>query len=60
MTTINVSGESAPYVSKGLKFLTLADWKSNYRDSENADDADGQVMENLDMLSNLQIVESLD
>ena len=43
MTTINVSGESAPYVSKGLKFLTLADWKSNYRDSENADDADGQV-----------------
>jgi hypothetical protein len=43
MTTINVAGESAPYVSQGLKFLTLADWKSNYRDSENADDADGQV-----------------
>ena len=42
ITTINVSGESAPYVSKGLKFMTLADWKRYYRDSENADDADTQ------------------
>ena len=42
VTTINVSGESAPYVSKGLKFMTLADWKRYYRDSENADDADTQ------------------
>ena len=39
LTTINVSGESSPYVSKGLKFLNLADWKRYYRDSENADDA---------------------
>jgi len=39
ITTINVSGESSPYVSKGLKFLTLDDWKRYYRDSENADDA---------------------
>ena len=39
ITTINVSGESSPYVSKGLKFLTLADWRRYYRDSENADDA---------------------
>ena len=39
LTTINVSGESSPYVSKGLKFLTLDDWKRYYRDSENADDA---------------------
>ena len=43
ITTINVSGESAPYVSKGLKFLSLADWKRHYRDSENADDADTQA-----------------
>ena len=43
MTTINVSGESAPYVSKGLQFLTLADWKRYHRDTENADDADTQA-----------------
>ena len=42
VTTINVSGESAPHVSKGLKFMTLADWKRYYRDAENADDADSQ------------------
>ena len=42
ITTINVSGESSPYVSKGLKFLNLADWKRYYRDSENADDANSK------------------
>jgi hypothetical protein len=42
ITTINVSGESAPYVSKGLEFLTLEDWNRYLRDSENADDADSQ------------------
>ena len=42
LTTISVSGESAPYVSKGLKFLSLADWKRYYRDSENEDDANAQ------------------
>ncbi len=42
ITTINVSGESAPYTSTGLKYLTLADWKRYYRDAENADDADTQ------------------
>ncbi len=42
LTTINVSGESAPYVSKGLSFLTLEDWTRYYRDSENADDSDSQ------------------
>jgi hypothetical protein len=42
VTTINVSGESAPYVSQGLKFLTLADWKRYRRDNENADDAESQ------------------
>ena len=43
ITTISVSGESAPYVSKGLKFITLSDWRRYLRDSENADDADTQV-----------------
>tara|TARA_B100001059_G_C17809587_1_gene571425 strand:- start:1436 stop:2203 length:768 start_codon:yes stop_codon:yes gene_type:complete len=42
VTTINVSGESAPYVSQGLKFLTLADWKRYRRDNENIDDAESQ------------------
>jgi len=42
LTTINVSGESAPFVSKGLSFLTLTDWTRYYRDSENADDSDSQ------------------
>ena len=34
ITTISVSGESAPYVSRGLKFLTLTDWRRYLRDSE--------------------------
>ena len=42
LTTINVDGETAPFVSRGLKFITLADWKRYYRDNENADDADSQ------------------
>jgi len=42
ITTINVSGESAPFTSTGLKYLTLTDWKRYYRDAENADDADSQ------------------
>ena len=42
LTTIGVSGEAAPFVSKGLQFITLADWKRYIRDSENADDADTQ------------------
>jgi len=41
LTTINVSGETTPFVSRGLKFLTLADWKRYYRDAENSDDAEG-------------------
>jgi|TARA_Y100000033_G_scaffold22166_1_gene20902 hypothetical protein len=43
ITTINVSGESAPYVSKGLKFISLTDWRRYLRDSENSDDADAQT-----------------
>lgn len=43
ITTINVSGESAPYVSKGLRFLTLDDWTRYYRDAENEDDANAEA-----------------
>ena len=42
ITTINVSGESAPYTSTGLKYLTLTYWNRYYRDAENADDANTQ------------------
>ena len=42
ITTISVSGESAPYVSKGLRYINLADWRRYLRDNENADDADTQ------------------
>ena len=43
ITTINVSGETAPFVSKSLKFTTLDEWTRYYRDSENEDDATDQV-----------------
>jgi hypothetical protein len=43
ITTISVSGETAPYVSKGLKFINLSDWRRYLRDSENSDDADAQT-----------------
>ena len=43
ITTIGVSGESVPYVSRGLKFISLADWRRYLRDSENSDDADTQT-----------------
>ncbi len=42
ITTIGVSGESAPFVSRGLKFMSLSDWRRYRRDRENADDADTQ------------------
>ena len=42
LTTINVSGETTPYVSQGLKFITLDDWTRYLRDAENNDDADTQ------------------
>ena len=41
-TTINVSGESSPYVSKGLRYISLDEWTRYFRDSENQDDADSQ------------------
>jgi len=43
ITTINVSGESAPYVSNGLKHINLEEWKRFLRDAENSDDANTQA-----------------
>ena len=42
LTTVGVSGESSPYVSRNLKYVTLADWKNYRREAENIDDADSQ------------------
>ena len=42
LTTISVSGESAPYVSSNLSFVTTEEWKDHLREGENADDADTQ------------------
>jgi hypothetical protein len=43
LTTIGVSGASAPYTSKNLRFATLEDWKDFRREAENVDDADSQT-----------------
>jgi len=40
LTTVGVSGETAPYVSKNLRFITLEQWKDYHRAEENADDAE--------------------
>lgn len=40
ITTVGVSGESAPYVSKNLTYITMDTWKDFRRTTENADDAD--------------------
>ena len=37
---MGVSGESAPFVSKNLEYITIDTWKDFRRTSENADDAD--------------------
>ena len=42
LTTIGVSGETTPYTSRGLTFITLDDWTRYLRDAENDDDADTQ------------------
>jgi hypothetical protein len=42
ITTIGVAGETAPYTSENLKFLTIEEWKDYYRLAENTDDADSQ------------------
>ena len=43
LTTVSVSGESAPYVSKNLRFVTIEKSKDFRRARENADDADQAV-----------------
>ena len=43
LTTVGVSGESAPYVARNLTFITTEKWKDFRRPQENADDADGAV-----------------
>ena len=43
LTTVDVAGEAAPYVSKNLRFATTEDWKDFRRTHENADDADQAV-----------------
>ena len=42
LTTIGVSGESSPYTSRNLKFVTTEEWKDHLREQENIDDADTQ------------------
>jgi len=42
LTTINVSGESAPFVSTGLRYISLDEWTRYFRDNENQDDANTQ------------------
>jgi len=40
LTTVGVSGESAPYTIRNLRFTTIEEWKDFYRARENADDAE--------------------
>jgi len=42
LTTVGVSGETAPYDDGNLRFMTLENWKDFRQTSENLDDADTQ------------------
>ena len=42
LTTVGVSGESAPYTVKNLRFTTTEEWKDYFRVAQNKDDADTQ------------------
>lgn len=42
LTTVGVSGETSPYISKNLRYTTIEEWKDYYRTTENNDDADAQ------------------
>lgn len=42
LSTVNVAGETAPYIVKNLKFTTTEEWKDFYRLSENQDVAETQ------------------
>ena len=43
MTTVGVTGETAPYVGTNLRYTTTEEWKDFVRVSENLDDADTQT-----------------
>ena len=40
LTTVGVSGESAPYTIRNLKYTSTEEWKDYFRISQNKDDAD--------------------
>jgi hypothetical protein len=42
ITTVGVTGETAPYTSCNLRYTTTEEWKDYLRVSENLDDADSQ------------------
>lgn len=42
ITTVGVGGETAPYVTKNLRFISTETWKDFRRAQENSDDADEQ------------------
>ena len=42
LTTVGVSGESAPFTVKNLRFTTTEEWKDYFRVAQNRDDADTQ------------------
>ena len=42
LTTVGVSGETAPYTASNIRFMTTEAWKDFRRISENLDDADTQ------------------
>ena len=42
LTTVGVSGESAPYTIRNIKYTTTEEWKDFFRVSQNQDDADTQ------------------
>jgi|TARA_B100001750_G_C15513002_1_gene604961 hypothetical protein len=42
LTTVGVSGETAPYEARNLRFTTIEEWKDYFRIGEDLDDADAQ------------------
>ena len=42
LTTVGVSGETAPFEAKNLRFVTTEEYKDYFRIPENLDDADSQ------------------
>jgi len=42
LTTVGVSGESAPHTIRNLRFTTTEEWKDFFRISQNKDDSDTQ------------------